>query len=70
MGMPDRDWLDWARREREDIKQQLEWLESGKLCLQEQRGIGAPSDTTAVRIEWLRRNLTEVEAILAKHSDA
>lgn len=63
------DLVTWCRAERDQLIQQLEHMESGKLKLWQYDESGEESDTTSVAIERARRSLEDVEAILARQKE-
>jgi hypothetical protein len=65
------DLVRWCRAERARLQQQLEQLESGALKTWERRGSSAAPtrDVTEESVERVRRSITELHAILAKHPD-
>jgi peptidoglycan hydrolase CwlO-like protein len=58
-------------RDKADLQRKLAQLETGQLTTGEKRGLNSPMiDTTAEEIEDARRKIAELEAILARRTDA
>lgn len=63
------DLLAWCRSEREALQDQLRLLESGVMKTGEHRLGSLPRDTTAESIARARRQIEELDKILARHPD-
>ena len=63
------DLLAWCRSEREALQDQLRLLESGVMKTGEHRLGSSPRDTTAESIARARRQIEELDKILARHPD-
>jgi hypothetical protein len=61
--IPKHNFIAWCRRLRDDLKRQLDALESGTLC-QRKRDGGKWVDTTPQAIERTKTQLAEIDGLL------
>lgn len=60
------DFIKWCRDEREALRQQLEPLESGRMHIGRRRAGGPWEDMTPGEIERLKRNIAELDELIAR----
>jgi len=62
------DFIRWCNRERTTLRRSLEMMESGIVHTSEVRPGLPPKDTTAESIARAKKNIVELDALLAKHA--
>lgn len=61
------DWIATCKADLADQRTQLEQFESGTLRLSQRRLDGKWVDISSDRVEAIRQNIAELEAIVARH---